>query len=130
MMGCYTCAREGARPEHGAAARGAVRPAATQLYTGNFLSGARGKRGATYGKHAGFCLETQTFPDAVNQAERRGVGDVRDRAGGDVQARDDARVLRRRSIVIARLETARRRKERTNVVCVGEGGISRRRSPL
>lgn len=43
-----------------------------QLYTGNFLSGARGKRGATYGKHAGFCLETQTFPDAVNQAERRG----------------------------------------------------------
>ena len=43
-----------------------------QLYTGNFLSGARGKRGATYGKHAGFCLETQTFPDAVNQAETRG----------------------------------------------------------
>ena len=48
------------------------------------------------------------------------VGDVRDRAGGDVQARDDARVLRRRSIVIVRLETARRRKERTNV-CVGRG---------
>ena len=40
-----------------------------QLYTGNFLSDAiRGKGGHTYGKHAGFCLETQHFPDSPNQA--------------------------------------------------------------
>jgi len=39
-----------------------------QLYTGNFLDGSlSGKRGARYHKHAGFCLETQHFPDSVNQ---------------------------------------------------------------
>jgi aldose 1-epimerase len=26
-----------------------------------------GKQGATYGKHAGFCLEPQRFPDSPNQ---------------------------------------------------------------
>lgn len=39
-----------------------------QLYTGNFLNGTlTGKHGVVYGQHAGFCLETQHFPDAVNQ---------------------------------------------------------------
>ena len=39
-----------------------------QFYTGNWLGGAkRGKGGVRYYKHAGFCLETQHFPDAVNQ---------------------------------------------------------------
>lgn len=38
-----------------------------QLYTGNFLDEVRGCRGAVYGKHAALCLETQNFPDAVNQ---------------------------------------------------------------
>lgn len=39
-----------------------------QFYTGNFLDGSlRGKGGATYPKHSGFCLETQSWPDAVNQ---------------------------------------------------------------
>lgn len=38
-----------------------------QFYSGNFLSGAKGKDGKTYGKRNGFCLETQNFPDAVNQ---------------------------------------------------------------
>jgi aldose 1-epimerase len=38
-----------------------------QLYTGNFLDGtSKGKGGASYPKHAGLCLETQKFPDAVN----------------------------------------------------------------
>jgi aldose 1-epimerase len=65
---------------------GALRPAATayepttgrvmqvlttqpgvQLYTGNFLSGERGKGGATYGRRHGFCLETQHFPDSPNK---------------------------------------------------------------
>ena len=40
---------------------------AVQFYTGNFLDGTNiGKRGVVYGKHAGFCLETQHFPDSVN----------------------------------------------------------------
>lgn len=38
-----------------------------QLYTGNYLDGTlTGKGGASYEKHAGFCLETQHFPDSVN----------------------------------------------------------------
>lgn len=38
-----------------------------QFYTGNFLDGVVGKGGAVYGKYAGLCLETQGFPNAVNQ---------------------------------------------------------------
>jgi aldose 1-epimerase len=39
-----------------------------QLYTGNYLDGSlQGKAGLAYQKHAGFCLETQHFPDSVNQ---------------------------------------------------------------
>jgi aldose 1-epimerase len=38
-----------------------------QLYSGNFLDGTiRGKGGRTYGHRAGFCLETQHFPDSPN----------------------------------------------------------------
>jgi aldose 1-epimerase len=39
-----------------------------QFYTSNFLDGSlSGKGGQSYGKHAGFCLETQHFPDSPNQ---------------------------------------------------------------
>ena len=39
-----------------------------QLYTGNFLDGSLlGKGDIVYGQHAGFCLETQHFPDSPNQ---------------------------------------------------------------
>jgi aldose 1-epimerase len=38
-----------------------------QFYTGNFLDGKdKGKGGAVYKQYAGFCLETQHFPDSVN----------------------------------------------------------------
>ncbi len=38
-----------------------------QFYSGNFLDGTlHGKHGHVYGKHAGFCLETQHFPDSPN----------------------------------------------------------------
>jgi aldose 1-epimerase len=41
-----------------------------QLYTGNFLDGSlKGKGGKVYGKHYGFCLETQHFPDSPNQPD-------------------------------------------------------------
>ena len=36
-----------------------------QLYTANFLTGERGK--SAYGKHSGFCLETQFYPNAINR---------------------------------------------------------------
>ena len=39
-----------------------------QFYTGNFLDGTlTGKGGTVYGKNAGFCLDTQHFPDSPNQ---------------------------------------------------------------
>ena len=39
-----------------------------QFYTGNYLDGLAGRGvGTSYGQHHGFCLETQTFPDAVNR---------------------------------------------------------------
>src|SRR5205807_2090465 len=37
-----------------------------QLYTTNFLDRQKGKEGATYGRHAAFCLEAQHYPDAVH----------------------------------------------------------------
>ena len=42
--------------------------AGVQLYTGNFLDGSEiGKGGIPLQKHAGFCLETQSYPDTPNQ---------------------------------------------------------------
>jgi len=40
-----------------------------QFYSGNFLAGLQGKSGSVYNKHAGFCLETQHFPDSPNKNE-------------------------------------------------------------
>ena len=38
-----------------------------QLYTGNFLDGSlMGKDGKPIEKHAGVCLETQAWPNAIN----------------------------------------------------------------
>jgi aldose 1-epimerase len=39
-----------------------------QFYSGNFLDGTlKNRKGVAYSKHSGFCLETQHFPDSVNQ---------------------------------------------------------------
>jgi aldose 1-epimerase len=39
-----------------------------QLYTGNYIeNGSAAKAGKLYGRHSGFCLETQHFPDSPNQ---------------------------------------------------------------
>jgi aldose 1-epimerase len=39
-----------------------------QFYTGNFLDGTiKNRKGVPYQKHSAFCLETQHFPDSVNQ---------------------------------------------------------------
>jgi aldose 1-epimerase len=40
-----------------------------QFYTGNFLTGVKGKNGVAYPKRYGFCLETQHFPDSPNKPE-------------------------------------------------------------
>lgn len=39
-----------------------------QFYSGNFLDGTlKNRDGVPYNKHAAFCLETQHFPDSINQ---------------------------------------------------------------
>ena len=38
-----------------------------QVYTGNFLGETGGKYGICWGKHQGFCLETQFFANSVNE---------------------------------------------------------------
>ncbi|MDD6039462.1 MAG: galactose mutarotase [bacterium] len=38
-----------------------------QFYAGNFVGGQTGKGGVEYGKRQGFCLETQYFPNSVNE---------------------------------------------------------------
>jgi aldose 1-epimerase len=46
-----------------------------QFYTSNFLpadDSLPGKGKATYKKHGAFCLETQNFPDAVNNVDYLG----------------------------------------------------------
>jgi len=40
---------------------------AIQLYTGNFLNGSLKSRGAVYKQHHSFCLETEHYPDSINQ---------------------------------------------------------------
>ena len=40
-----------------------------QFYGGNFLFGQEGKQGQTYLHRSGCCLETQHFPDSVNQPD-------------------------------------------------------------
>jgi len=41
-----------------------------QFYSGNFLDGSfTGRHGVKYTKHAGFCLETQHFPDSPNHPD-------------------------------------------------------------
>ncbi len=40
-----------------------------QLYTGNYLDGVPGKEGAVYHFRSGFCLETQSWPDAVHRPD-------------------------------------------------------------
>ena len=44
-----------------------------QFYGGNFLFEQEGKQGKNYARRSGCCLETQHFPDSVNQPDFPGV---------------------------------------------------------
>jgi aldose 1-epimerase len=47
-----------------------------QFYSGNFIDGIPGKRGAVYPKNAALCLESQYYPDSINKQGRAGWPDV------------------------------------------------------
>ena len=54
-------------PKSGRELRVTTTQPGVQLYSGNFLDGTlHGKSGHVYARHAGFCLETQHFPDSPN----------------------------------------------------------------
>ena len=55
-----------------------------QLYTGNMMTDMAGKSGAGYSIRGALCLETQHFPDSINQA---GFPSVVLRAGGIFKSR-------------------------------------------
>lgn len=75
---CYVVNREegGLRPaaelhdpKTGRTMRISTTQPGVQLYTGNLLETTNGKGGGAYRKHDGMCLETQNFPNSVNQPD-------------------------------------------------------------
>jgi aldose 1-epimerase len=67
--GALSPCAEVSEPRSGRVMRVFTTQPGVQFYTGNFLDGVAGKAGSVYGKHAGFCLETQRFPDSPNRKE-------------------------------------------------------------
>lgn len=53
--------------ENGIAMEASTDCCGVQLYTGNSIGAQKGKHGVEYGDRNGFCLETQFYPNAVNQ---------------------------------------------------------------
>jgi aldose 1-epimerase len=56
-------------PFTGRSMRGFTTQPGVQFFSGNNISSLQGKNGYFYEKHAGFCLETQHFPDSPNRPE-------------------------------------------------------------
>jgi aldose 1-epimerase len=57
-------------PKSGRVLEVATTEPGVQLYTGNVLDGSIiGKGGRAYGRHGGFCLETQHYPDSPNKPD-------------------------------------------------------------
>ena len=54
-------------PKSGRAVQISTTEIGIQFYSGNFLKGQKGKGGKTYAHRSACCLETQHFPDSVNQ---------------------------------------------------------------
>ncbi|MEQ1858846.1 MAG: aldose epimerase family protein [Chthoniobacteraceae bacterium] len=65
--GGFALAAEAHDPASGRVMRVSTDQPGVQFYTGNYLKSVAGRSGRIYEKHAGFCLETQHFPDSPNQ---------------------------------------------------------------
>jgi len=64
----FTLAVKVYEPESGRVLEALTDQPGVQFYTGNYLDGRlKGKSGCMYNPNAGFCLETQHFPDSPNQ---------------------------------------------------------------
>ncbi len=68
--GVISLAAEVREPKSGRVMKIFTTEPGVQFYTGNYLDGTvTGKAGKVYSKNAGFCLETQHFPDSPNEPE-------------------------------------------------------------
>ena len=56
-------------PKSGRTLRISTTEPGIQFYSGNFLKGQKAKGGKTYAHRSACCLETQHFPDSVNQKD-------------------------------------------------------------
>lgn len=65
-QGAYELMAEAYAPQTGIALKAYTDLPGVQFYAGNFVGEQDGKQGAKYGKRQGFCLESQSFPNAVN----------------------------------------------------------------
>lgn len=66
-VGALRPVAEVVHPGSGRRLRLAADQPGVQLYTGNYLGPGSAGKGRACGQHAGFCLETQAFPDAINR---------------------------------------------------------------
>lgn len=69
VPGGLTLAASVVEPESGRTLECWTTEPGVQLYTANHLDRVRGKGGAYYNKHEGFCLEAQHWPDSPNQPD-------------------------------------------------------------
>ncbi|HZX27779.1 MAG TPA: aldose epimerase family protein [Telluria sp.] len=60
-------------PGSGRSLRVATTEPGLQLYTGNYLSGVRGRAPRPYARHDGFCLEASAYPDQINSEHAAAV---------------------------------------------------------
>ena len=65
--GKLTLAARVIEPESGRIMETLTTQPGVQLYTANFLNGSHKGKSAVYKKYAGFCLETQHYPDSPNK---------------------------------------------------------------
>jgi aldose 1-epimerase len=68
-MGSLGLAARVTEPTSGRVMRVYTTEPGVQFYSGNFLNGGAGKYGRKYPRRAGFCLETQHYPDSPNQQQ-------------------------------------------------------------
>src|SRR5262249_44387994 len=67
QSGKLAAAAKGREPKSGRVLTVSTTEPGVQFYGVNFLDGAKAKGGKTYAHRSGLCLETQHYPDSVNQ---------------------------------------------------------------
>ena len=65
--GAFELMAEAYAPETGIVMKAYTDCPGVQFYSGNFITEQTGKQGAVYHKRDGFCLESQYYPNAVNE---------------------------------------------------------------